>query len=117
LIAQRRSSRDDRNSTAVAIAYPDYQAFGKISARWGGSSRDGRFRQIDVSHMSRRVMCAIACNFKTEDKAMEKKKIEIPKQYESLFGQLPLLEDEDREAYLALRSAVIHDLQPENLMG
>jgi hypothetical protein len=36
-------------------------------------------------------------------------KNEIPKQYESLFGQPPLLEGEDREAYLALRSAVIED--------
>jgi hypothetical protein len=47
---------------------------------------------------------------------MEKNNTEIPKQYESLFGQQPLLEDENREAYLALRSAVIEDLQPQNLM-
>jgi hypothetical protein len=43
-------------------------------------------------------------------------KNEIPKQYESLFGQPPLLEGEDREAYLALRSAVIEDRKPDSLM-
>jgi hypothetical protein len=47
--------------------------------------------------------------------AMDKCKIEIPKQFESLFGQPPLLEDENREAYYALRSAVIEDRQPETL--
>jgi len=48
--------------------------------------------------------------------AMEKSKIEIPKQLESLLGQPPLLEGEDREAYLALRSAVIEDRQPKTVM-
>jgi hypothetical protein len=43
-------------------------------------------------------------------------KNEIPKQYESLFGQPPLLEGEDREAYLALRSAVVEDRKPDGLM-
>jgi len=47
---------------------------------------------------------------------MEKSKIEIPKQLESLLGQPSLLEGEDREAYLALRSAVIEDRQPKTVM-
>src|SRR5689334_14030805 len=47
---------------------------------------------------------------------MEKVKIDIPKQYESLFGQLPLLQGEDSGAYLALSSAVIAHLRPGNLM-
>jgi len=47
---------------------------------------------------------------------MEKNKIEIPKQLESLLGQPPLLDGEDREAYLALRSALIEDRQPKTVM-
>ena len=47
---------------------------------------------------------------------MQKSKIEIPKQFESLFGQPPLLEDENREAYYALRSALIEDRQPKTVM-
>jgi hypothetical protein len=47
---------------------------------------------------------------------MEGNKIEIPKQLESLLGQPPLLEGEDREAYLALRSALIEDCQPKTVM-
>ena len=47
---------------------------------------------------------------------MEGNKIEIPKQLESLLGQPPLLEGEDREAYLALRSALIEDRQPKTVM-
>jgi hypothetical protein len=73
------------------------------------------FRKSSFAHEPT-AMCPIACNFKTGETAMQKSKIEIPKQYESLFGQLPLLEDEDREAYLALRSAVIDHFQPGNLM-
>jgi hypothetical protein len=41
---------------------------------------------------------------------------EIPKQLESLLAQPPLLEGEDREAYLALRAALIEDRQPETVM-
>jgi hypothetical protein len=44
------------------------------------------------------------------------RKIEIPKQLESLLGQPPLLEGEDRAAYLALRSLVIEELQPKTVM-
>jgi hypothetical protein len=47
---------------------------------------------------------------------MDGNKIEIPKQLESLLGQPPLLEGEDREAYLALRSALIEDRQPKTVM-
>jgi hypothetical protein len=47
---------------------------------------------------------------------LENSKIEIPKQLESLLGQPPLLEGEDREAYLALRAALIEDRQPETVM-
>jgi hypothetical protein len=47
---------------------------------------------------------------------MENSKIEIPKQLESLLGQPPLLEGEDREAYLALRAALIEDRQPKTVM-
>jgi hypothetical protein len=47
---------------------------------------------------------------------MEKNNTEIPKQLESLLGQPPLLEGEDREAYLALRSALIEDRQPKTVM-
>jgi hypothetical protein len=47
---------------------------------------------------------------------MEENKFEIPKQLESLLGQPPLLEGEDREAYLALRSALIEDRQPKTVM-
>jgi hypothetical protein len=47
---------------------------------------------------------------------MEGNKIEIPKQLESLLGQPPLLDGEDREAYLALRSALIEDRQPKTVM-
>jgi hypothetical protein len=47
---------------------------------------------------------------------MEGNKIEIPKQLESLLGQPPLLDGEDREAYLALRSALIEDRQPNKVM-
>ena len=47
---------------------------------------------------------------------MEANKIEIPKQLESLLGQPPLLEGEDREAYLALRAALIEDSQPKTVM-
>jgi hypothetical protein len=43
-------------------------------------------------------------------------KNEIPKQLESLLGQPQLLEGEDREAYLALQSAVIEDRKPDRLM-
>jgi hypothetical protein len=43
-------------------------------------------------------------------------KFEIPKQLESLLGPPPLLEGEDREAYLALRSALIEDRQPKTVM-
>jgi hypothetical protein len=47
---------------------------------------------------------------------MDGNKIEIPKQLESLLGQPPLLEGEDREAYMALRAAVIEDRQPKTVM-
>jgi hypothetical protein len=47
---------------------------------------------------------------------MEENNFEIPKQLESLLGQPPLLEGEDREAYLALRSALIEDRQPKTVM-
>jgi hypothetical protein len=47
---------------------------------------------------------------------MDGNKIEIPKQLESLLGQPPLLEGEDREAYLALRSALIEDRRPKTVM-
>ena len=46
---------------------------------------------------------------------MEKCKIEIPKQLEGLLGPPPLLEGEDREAYLALRSLVIEEAQPKTV--
>ena len=46
---------------------------------------------------------------------MEKCKIEIPKALESLLGPPPLLEGEDREAYLALRSLVIEEAQPKTV--
>ncbi len=58
-------------------------------------------------------MCPIACNFKTGEPRWKKAK---SKQLESLLGQPPLLEGEDREAYLALRSAVIEDRQPKTVM-
>ena len=47
---------------------------------------------------------------------MEENKFEIPKQLESLLGQPPLLEGEDREAYFALRAALIEDRQPKTVM-
>jgi hypothetical protein len=47
---------------------------------------------------------------------MEENKFEIPKQLENLLGPPPLLEGEDREAYLALRSALIEDRQPKTVM-
>jgi hypothetical protein len=47
---------------------------------------------------------------------MEGNGFEIPKQLESLLGQPPLLEGEDREAYLALRSALIEHRQPKTVM-
>ena len=43
------------------------------------------------------------------------KKIEIPKELESLLGPPPLLEGEDREAYLALRSLVIEEARPKTV--
>ena len=46
---------------------------------------------------------------------MQKCKIEIPKELESLLGPPPLLEGEDREAYLALRSLVIEEAQPKTV--
>ena len=46
---------------------------------------------------------------------MEKCKIEIPKQLEGLLGPPPLLEGEDREAYLALRSLVIEEARPKTV--
>jgi hypothetical protein len=51
-----------------------------------------------------------------DNDAMQKYKVEIPKQLESLLGEPPLLEGEDREAYLALRSLVIEELQPKTAM-
>jgi hypothetical protein len=42
--------------------------------------------------------------------------MKMPKELESLLGQPPLLEGEDREAYLALRSWVIEDRQPKTPM-
>jgi hypothetical protein len=50
-----------------------------------------------------------------ENDTMEKFKIEIPKQLESLLGPPPLLEGEDREAYLALQSLVIEEAQPKTV--
>jgi hypothetical protein len=47
---------------------------------------------------------------------MQGNRIEIPKQLESLLGQPPLLEGEDREAYFALRAALIEELQPKTVM-
>ena len=46
---------------------------------------------------------------------MQKRKIEIPKELESLLGPPPLLEGEDREAYLALRSLVIEEARPKTV--
>ena len=46
---------------------------------------------------------------------MQKCKIEIPKELESLLGPPPLLEGEDREAYLALRSLVIEEARPKTV--
>jgi hypothetical protein len=47
---------------------------------------------------------------------MEENQFEISKQLESLLGQPPLLDGEDREVYLALRSALIEDRQPKTVM-
>jgi hypothetical protein len=55
-------------------------------------------------------------HFLMESTSMEENKFEIPKQLESLLGQPPLLEGEDREAYLALRAALIEDRQPKTVM-